>query len=286
MSAPDPFTTPEIDLRDLDGFLLNAERLLASELWALSTGEEFKAAMGLWCRAWKQIPAGSLPNDERVLASFAGIAPGRWAKVRTIAMRGWVLCSDGKFYHPVLCEDARRAFGKKQAFRSRGKAGAEARWKQCHGDAQALLSDGQGPLQGPYQIQETPTSPSSSVVSPRDDSPSAAATARGLSKTVETADPGLVRKAIHDGSLAQLLNAYGIPTADTGEVTRDANGAQLGEILAILDWRLTKTPVQRASGFRVALGEWRALTAATRKRLARQAATHFGLMPDNETEDT
>lgn len=111
---PQPYTTPEIDCRDLDGFMLNAQRLLASELWALSTGEEFKAAVGLWCRAWQQTPAGSLPNDDRVLASFAGVPPARWRKVREMAMRGFVLCSDGRLYHPVLCADARRAWAAKE----------------------------------------------------------------------------------------------------------------------------------------------------------------------------
>src|SRR5208283_1716463 len=69
---PKPLVPPDLDLRNLHGFMLDAERLMASELWALSTGEEFKAAVGLWCRAWKQIPAGSLPNDEKILAAFSG----------------------------------------------------------------------------------------------------------------------------------------------------------------------------------------------------------------------
>lgn len=111
---PAPMTSPEIDCRNLDGFMLNAQRLLASELWALSTGEEFKAAVGLWCRAWQQTPAGSLPNDDRVLASFAGVPPARWRKVREMAMRGFVLCADGRLYHPVLCADARRAWAAKE----------------------------------------------------------------------------------------------------------------------------------------------------------------------------
>jgi len=126
ISLPDPFTTPDVDLRDFDGFMMNVEKLLASELWAVSTGEEFKAAMGLWCRAWKQVPAGSLPNDERVLASFSG-AGIRWKKVREIAIRGFVLCSDGRLYHTTLCEDANRAYAKKMERRERTKAATQAR---------------------------------------------------------------------------------------------------------------------------------------------------------------
>ncbi|MEI6560359.1 MAG: hypothetical protein WCO00_18325 [Rhodospirillaceae bacterium] len=66
-------------------------RPLGSELWAISSGDEFKAAVTLWCRAWHQVPAASLPDDDRLLASFAGY--GRdiksWLKVRPMALHGF-----------------------------------------------------------------------------------------------------------------------------------------------------------------------------------------------------
>lgn len=132
-TAVAPLSEGGIDIRDLDGFLLNVERLLSSELWALATGDEFKAAVGLWCRAWKQVPAGSLPNDERVLASFAGVSGVRWRKVRAVALRGFVLCSDGRLYHRVLCEDARRAYAAKLERRARTSAATNAR-RQRHNE--------------------------------------------------------------------------------------------------------------------------------------------------------
>jgi hypothetical protein len=92
----------------LASFMLNVDKLMNSELMASSTGDEFKAAFTLWCKAWKQVPAGSLPNNERALASFSG-AGARWAKVRGLAMHGFVLCSDQRFYHPILCAEAVRA---------------------------------------------------------------------------------------------------------------------------------------------------------------------------------
>jgi hypothetical protein len=123
---PCPLVPAHTDVRDLDGFMMNVERMLASELWALSTGEEFKAAFALWMRAWKQMPAGSLPDDERVLAAFSG-AGKRWPKVRGMALRGFVRCTDGRLYHRVLCEDVVRAAEKKRQYRERTKAATEAR---------------------------------------------------------------------------------------------------------------------------------------------------------------
>lgn len=108
---PAPLTDASVDVAGLPGFMLNVVRLLSSELVAISTGDEFKAAVLLWSRSWQQVPACSLPEDERVLASFAGLGSDmkKWRKVRPVALRGFVPCSDGRLYHPVLVEDAKRA---------------------------------------------------------------------------------------------------------------------------------------------------------------------------------
>lgn len=110
--SPAPLVPPEIDLSKIDGFMLDTVRLLGSELVAISTGEEFKAAVLLWARSWHQRPAASLPDDDRVLASFAMVPAARWKKVKPIALRGFVKCSDGRLYHRVLAEDAVRAWGR------------------------------------------------------------------------------------------------------------------------------------------------------------------------------
>jgi hypothetical protein len=121
-ARPEPLVPHDVDCRDLDGFMLNVERLLASELWALSNGDEFKAAVGLWARSWKQVPAASLPNDDRILASFAGMPVAKFRKVREMAMRGFVECSDGRFYHRVLAAEAVRAWGRKNAYQVKREA--------------------------------------------------------------------------------------------------------------------------------------------------------------------
>lgn len=122
----EPLTTLEHDVSGMDGFMLDTDKLMASELWALSSGEEFKAAIGLWCRAWKQKPAGSLPNDPKVLAAFSGAGP-RWSKVKDVALRGFILCSDGRLYHKTLCEDVHRAAASKALRQERTRAATEAR---------------------------------------------------------------------------------------------------------------------------------------------------------------
>jgi Protein of unknown function (DUF1376) len=126
---PAPMTTLEMDVSGLDCFQLNTEKLMASELWAIASGDEFKAAVGLWCRAWKQKPAGSLPNDERVLAAFSGNA-ANWKKIRDVALHGFVLCSDGRLYHETLSADVARAATAKADRKARTEKATQARKKE------------------------------------------------------------------------------------------------------------------------------------------------------------
>lgn len=122
---PDPPVDPEVDVRDLDGFMLNVERLMASELVALSSHEVIAAALFLWCRAWKQLPAASLPDDERVIAAFARLPLPRFRKLKAEILRGFVKCSDGRLYHKVLAVEAVAAFARKKSFHGRRERDAE-----------------------------------------------------------------------------------------------------------------------------------------------------------------
>jgi uncharacterized protein YdaU (DUF1376 family) len=133
MSAlPDPPVPADLDLSKLDGFMLDTVRLLGSELVAISTGEEFKAAVLLWCWAWKQRPACSLPDDDRVLASYARQTLPKWKKLKEVALRGFVKCSDGRLYHLVLAQDGLRAARAHERFAADRDADRERlkKWRQ------------------------------------------------------------------------------------------------------------------------------------------------------------
>lgn len=95
---------------------LDVRRLRDSEFAAASSGEAFRAGVLLWCAAWHQVPAASLPDNDTELANLAGF--GRvvkeWKKVRAEALSGFVLCSDGRLYHAVIAEKAVSAFAAKE----------------------------------------------------------------------------------------------------------------------------------------------------------------------------
>lgn len=114
MSTP-PFTSPGCDLRDFAFMPLDVMRLRDSDFAAVTDGDEFRAGLLLWCASWHQVPAASIPDDDVVLARLAGY--GRvvkeWQKVRSGALRGWVKCSDGRLYHPVVAEKANESWESK-----------------------------------------------------------------------------------------------------------------------------------------------------------------------------
>lgn len=124
---PAPPVAPDADMRGLQFMPLDVVRLMDSDLYALSTGDEFKAAVSAWCKSWVQVPAGSLPDDDRILAHLTG-AGKRWAKVKAMALRGFVRCSDGRLYHPVVCEKVNEAWAMRQRQRERSASGNAKRW--------------------------------------------------------------------------------------------------------------------------------------------------------------
>lgn len=123
---PEPLTPPGCDLRTYEWMPLDVNRLLTSETWILGTADECKTALTLWCESWRQVPAASLPDDDRMLAHLSR-AGASWKKVREAVLRSWVKCSDGRLYHPVVAEKAKEAMALKAAQANRTEAARKAK---------------------------------------------------------------------------------------------------------------------------------------------------------------
>lgn len=113
---PEPLTPADCNLRGYRWMPLDVERVIDSDLFGISTGDEFKIAFRLWAKSWTQVPAASLPDDDRLLAHLAGLSENmpKWKRVRAVALRGWIKCSDDRLYHPVIAEKALEAMGKRE----------------------------------------------------------------------------------------------------------------------------------------------------------------------------
>jgi len=140
---PEPLTGPEIDCTGLSSFMLNTERLLGSELVASFSHEVIGAALLLWCRAWKQRPAASLPDDDRILASFAKLPLKRFRRLREEVLHGFIKCSDGRLYHRVLADEAIIAFDRRMKHREKvaQTTNRQKRWREAQKRQETATSE-------------------------------------------------------------------------------------------------------------------------------------------------
>jgi hypothetical protein len=188
-------TPPDVDLRGFEFMPLDTTRLLDSDLFALSTGEEFKAAVALWCKSWHQLPGGSLPADDRVLAHLSG-ARARWSKVRDVALRGWVECSDGRLYHPLIAEKAVDAWAsrvkheaKREAERKRLQEWREKRRRNASETRTETADETRTKLVGEGEGERYPPIAPPSVEARTVDPPAGGKPKTARTRRVETAMP-------------------------------------------------------------------------------------------------
>lgn len=121
---PDPPIPADVNCKGLPYMPLKVVELMESDLAELSSGMEFKAAVLLWCKSWVQVPAGSLPNDDRRLSKYAGVSIEQFDEIKSMALRGWIACNDGNIYHPIICDLALTAW----KTRKKNSENAIARW--------------------------------------------------------------------------------------------------------------------------------------------------------------
>lgn len=152
---PAPLTPADCDLRDFSYMPLEVARLRDSALVSSVTPECCFAAVLIWCASWHQIPAASVPDDDKWLADKAGyMSLGRintkWKKVREGALHGFIKCSDGRLYHATVAEKALEAWIQKLIAQHKSGIGNSKRWGTSFDAEQQILkafSDARGMLQ-------------------------------------------------------------------------------------------------------------------------------------------
>lgn len=142
-----PLVPPDVEIPRLPWVPIYADRLFESTFFAVATGDEFRAAFCLWLRSWTQHPPGSLPNDDRLLCRLADLNGNlaKWGKVKRMAMRHWILCNDGRFYHPVVAELVLDAANKLTAKQTRMAVARAARRNNKPNDKPNNKANNQAP---------------------------------------------------------------------------------------------------------------------------------------------
>jgi hypothetical protein len=120
-TLPPPPIPAGADLTDFPYMPLQVARLRRSKAWLICKRRPDLAfyMLNLWTAAWHERPAGSLEDDDDVLADLAMCSPERFDKLREAVLRGWVKCSDGRLYHPVVAEVVLEVWEQKCALEAR-----------------------------------------------------------------------------------------------------------------------------------------------------------------------
>ena len=126
---PAPLVPSDVDLRDYGFYPIDINRLFGSEFHAVTDDAAWRAGLTLWLKSYHQVPAGSIPDDDVALTRLAEL--GRdiksWKKIREMSLRGWVACTDGRLYHPVVAEKALEGWIGKLGQRKASAAGVSKR---------------------------------------------------------------------------------------------------------------------------------------------------------------
>lgn len=121
---PEPLVPVGTVFKAKPWFALDSNWLLSSRMMVTGTPEEFRAQMALMAYSWQQSPPGSLPNSDTELAWMS--RSRCWRKIKSKVLAEWVVCSDGRLYHPYLSEDAKRVIETQKANYNRTKPGRDA----------------------------------------------------------------------------------------------------------------------------------------------------------------
>lgn len=134
-----------IDLRGMQYMPLQIERLRRSKAWLICKRRPDLAfhMLNLWMVAWHEVPAGSMENDDDVLADAAMCDVRKWPRIKDDVMRGWTLADDGRLYHETVREIAVDTFEKRTIWRERKR-------RQRVGQSQLSTEDNAGTDEGHY----------------------------------------------------------------------------------------------------------------------------------------
>ncbi|MFT0546922.1 DUF1376 domain-containing protein [Allopusillimonas ginsengisoli] len=127
----EPLTPPDCDLRGMDFIPFEVQYWRDSNLSLYATDEEFRAGITLVWASWHQVPAASIPSDDQALMALCGL--GRkasledWLRIKDGALRDWVLCDDGRYYHRQIAQSALKAWAARTRYRATPTDGNAAR---------------------------------------------------------------------------------------------------------------------------------------------------------------
>lgn len=132
------------------------------------------AYMLLLCKAWREDPVGSVPDDDRRLARWARMTPEEWSEAKPAVMVPFTLRTDGRWHQPRMQREFMKLRESSRRRAEAGTEGAKKRWgnrirdgnamampSESHGttNAKPMRSDGKSSSSAPSVAGATPPTP-------------------------------------------------------------------------------------------------------------------------------
>lgn len=209
-------------------FELDLERVMQSDTWALASPDVRPWLLMLWAVAWQQVPCGSMPSDDALIAARLGMKPASFKKVKSVLMRGWWLADDGRLYHDTITERVKDMLGRKEGERKRkadyrARMDAERKASEGHGVPQLShgTDTGQTRESGGSDDTGTGTGTGTGLLKPTTSVPNGTDAAASLGLTAEQsifqlAVPWLVERGVPDRNARSLMGAARKQLGDDG----------------------------------------------------------------------
>ncbi len=144
-------------------FFLDVHRIEQSDTWLVASPDERPWLLMLWAMSWKRIPCGTLPADESIIRGLIGCTSAFWKGHREVLMRGWVMHSDGRYYHSTITELVERSEGKRATWRAGKSKARNSVVKEKQGHNGNVLAESEG---SPSSSSPTCTSTCTSTLTP------------------------------------------------------------------------------------------------------------------------
>lgn len=109
-------------------FLLYVDDFVSDGIVEAMTTEEVGAYFLLLCKAWREEPAGTIPNNDRVLARWTRLTPDQWAECKPGVLAAFKLGTDGRYHQSRMRHEFQKLARVAKQRSQSAKTASEARW--------------------------------------------------------------------------------------------------------------------------------------------------------------
>jgi uncharacterized protein YdaU (DUF1376 family) len=129
------------------------------------TTEEVGAYILLLCKAWREKPAGTIPNDDKILARWTRMSQSRWLDCKPAVLCPFKACNGGARYAQArLQKEYAKMLSRRRLNRDRATTAATARWNKNGSENHSCLEHATSIPQAMLGDAIPITSPSSSSI--------------------------------------------------------------------------------------------------------------------------